>query len=251
MNIKRTIAAAGLGLTLALGLTVNATAATPAPAPPADGPVNTGPADQADRDRDAKARKGKIMGLHKGKKIDLAGSWGTATVCSEYPDLSVRCFDTDEQAQADMAEYAKKDARALPKVPQGRSAKIGPQTEAAKNAAGAAPSGVEAAPMAIAGTPTCAFGWVCIWEHKSYDGRKLQWSEDGTKTFGQYGFRDQTTSTCNNDQIGGMALIDYRDNMPDPEIITPLGGCFSNLANKDYPGWGTGSWNDRADALKM
>ncbi|MFF3214809.1 peptidase inhibitor family I36 protein [Streptomyces sp. NPDC002886] len=245
MNIKRTIATAGLGLTLVFGLTVNATAATPAPAAPAGGAVNTGPADQPDRARDAKARKGKIMGLHKGKKIDLAGSWGTAKVCSEYPDLSVRCFDTDEEAQADIAAFAKKDARVLPAVPKGRSAKLAPKA-AAKSAAGAT-----ATPLAAAGTPTCSFGWVCIWEHKDWDGRKLQWSEDGTKTLGQYGFRDQTTSTCNNDQIGGMGLVDYRDNMPDPEIITGLGGCLSNLSNNDYPGIGTGSWNDRADALWM
>ncbi|MGR8009316.1 hypothetical protein [Streptomyces hypolithicus] len=46
-----------------------------------------------------------------------------------------------------------------------------------------------------------------------------------------------------------MGIVDYRDNMVDPELITALGSCNSSLHDDDYPGWGTGSWNDRADAV--
>jgi hypothetical protein len=226
-----------MGAALALGTAAGAVADTGRnSAPRAE---NTGAADAPDRARDAKADKAPKVALYKGRKIDLAKGWGTAKVCSEYPDLTIKCFDTDAEAQADIAAVAKKDARALPKVPQGRSAKIGQKPSA---------SGVAARAI---GNGTCSYGWTCIYEHKDYAGRKLQWSEDGTKTLGQYGFRDQASSTCNNDQIGGMGIVDYRDNMVDPELITGLGGCLNNLANQDYPGWGTGSWNDRADALWM
>jgi hypothetical protein len=183
------------------------------------------------------------MGTYKGKEFDLAKGWGEAKVCSEYPDLTVKCFATDEEAQADMAAYAKKDSRALPKAPEGRSAKIAP---AASKAATAGDGEV----AALAGS--CAYGWTCLGEHQDLGGRKLQWSEDGTKTLGTWGFRDMATSTCNNDQSGGMAIVDYRDNFPDPELITGLGNCITSLHEESYPALiGAGTWNDRADAVRM
>ncbi|MCB5169820.1 peptidase inhibitor family I36 protein [Streptomyces bambusae] len=237
MKLSRVITAVAVGAALALGSATGAVADSgPKSAPRVE---NGGAADAPDRARDAKAGKAPKIATYKGKKMDLAKGWGAAKVCSEYPDLTIKCFDTDKQAQADMANFAKNDLRAMPKVPKGRTAKIG-----AKAAAGG--------PAAFAiGNGTCSYGWVCVYEHSNYGGRKLQWSQDGTKTLGQYGFRDQVTSSCNNDEIGGMGLVDYRDNMIDPEVINGLGGCLSNLTNVDYPGWGTGSWNDRADALWM
>ncbi|MGW1882288.1 peptidase inhibitor family I36 protein [Streptomyces sp. NPDC001970] len=241
MNIRRTITALGLGAALALGATTPATAGTGPTTPAAE---NTGVADKADRARDAEARQDAVIATYKGRKIDLTKGWGTAQVCSEYPDLTVKCFDNDAQAQADMAAYAKKDSRVLPRAPKGRSAMLAPKSPAAK-----APDA--RGTRAAAAVTSCAYGWVCVYQDANWKGRKLQWSEGGTKSLGQYDFRDKTSSTCNNDEIGGMGLIDYRNNLPDPEIITPLGGCKSNLANDDYPGIGTGSWNDRADALWM
>ncbi|MER6994331.1 peptidase inhibitor family I36 protein [Streptomyces sp. NPDC000410] len=239
MNIRTTITTVGLGTVLALGMTTTATADAGSTTAPRT--AKAGASDKADRAGDAKTRAGSVIATYKGKKIDLAKGWGTAKVCSEYPDLSVKCFDNDAQANADLATYKKAHPTAFKAAPKGRG-DITP-----KNAA----AGTSKAAYAAAGTPTCNFGWVCIWQDSNYNGRKLQWSEDGTKTLGQYDFRDKASSTCNNDEIGGMSLIDYRNNLPDPEIITSLGGCLRNLADHDYPGVGTGSWNDKADALKM
>ncbi len=242
LKLAKIITALALGAAVSLGATTTATADTgSSPAPSAT--ENAGPADAADRARDAKARKGPVIASYKGKKFDLANGWGTAKVCSEYPDLTVKCFDTDAQAQADMAAHAKKDPRALPKAPKGRSAMIKPTAPAAKTSM--------ASSYAAAAGMACSYGWTCIGEHQDMGGRKLQWSADGTKTLGQYDFRDEATSTCNNDEIGGMTLVDYRDNMVDPENITGLGTCDTSLHDDDYPGLGTGDWNDRADAVRM
>ncbi|MEW1638822.1 peptidase inhibitor family I36 protein [Streptomyces sp. NPDC093801] len=99
------------------------------------------------------------------------------------------------------------------------------------------------------GTPTCGFGWTCLWQDAGWYGRKLQWSADGSKNLGDWSFRDKASSTCNNDEIGGMGLYDWRTGMPDPEIITALGYCLKNLHVYGYP-YG-GNWGDKADELVM
>ncbi|MEE1797788.1 hypothetical protein PUR57_03695 [Streptomyces sp. JV176] len=244
MKLARILTVLALSATLGLSATATATAGTgSSPAPRAT--ENTGSEDAADRARTAKARKGPIMATYKGKKFDMADGWGDAKVCSEYPDLTVKCFATDAEAQADIAAYAKKDPRALPKAPKGRSAKIQP---AAPASMASTASGDGAVPLAA----SCAFGWTCLGEHQNLGGRKLQWSANGTKTLATWGFRDEATSTCNNDETGGMGIVDYRTNWPDPELITILGTCVTSLHEESYPAWlGAGTWNDRADELWM
>lgn len=83
----------------------------------------------------------------------------------------------------------------------------------------------------------------------NYYGRKYTWSDDGSKNLGDWGIRDMALSTRNNNQSGGMSLYDWRTGMPDPQIITGLGGCLSNLHNYGYP-YG-GNWGDKADELLM
>lgn len=200
-----------------------------------------------------------MIALHKGKSIDLAKGWGTATVCTEYADLTVRCFDTDDQAEADLAKFKAEHPKTVKVAPAGRG-------DMKKNSQGkmetvpTAPVPASSAPTASAATlpgsvkaasPGCSWGFTCVYEHLDYIGRKLQWDLDGTKTLGQYGFRDQAASVANNDEIGGMTLIDYRDNMVDPTLRICLGCAYGDLRKQDYPGWGTGDWNDRADALTM
>ncbi|MEV7865008.1 hypothetical protein AB0P17_02640 [Streptomyces sp. NPDC088124] len=244
MKLARILTALALGATLGLGATATATAGTgSSPAPRAA--ENTGSADAADRARAATARKGPIMATYKGKKFDMADGWGDAKVCSEYPDLTVKCFATDAEAQADMAAYAKKDPRALPKAPKGRSAKIQP---AAPASMASTASGDGVVPLAA----SCAFGWTCLGEHQDLGGRKLQWSANGTKTLATWGFRDEATSTCNNDETGGMSIFDYRTNWPDHQLITPLGYCYMSLHEVKLDGLtGVGTWNDRADEVRM
>lgn len=123
MELRKTITVLSLGATVALGMTGTAIASE---WPLTSERVNTGKADRADRERDASARKGPVIATYKGKKIDLGKDWGGAMVCSEYPDLSVKCFDTDAQAGADMAAYKKAHPGALPDAPP-RGARTSPR----------------------------------------------------------------------------------------------------------------------------
>lgn len=245
MNFGKIAAALAVGAALTLGMAAPSVAVAPSPVA-----ENSGKADSGDRARDAKARKGPVMALHKGKSIDLAKGWGTATVCTEYADLTVRCFDTDAEAEEDLAKFKAQNPGTLKAPPAGRG-------DMKKNSQGkmetvpAASAGTQSAASVSASSPGCSWGFTCVYEHLYYEGRKLQWDLDGTKTLGQYGFRDQTTSVANNDEMGGMTLIDYRDNMVDPTFIVCLGCAHGDLRQHDYPGWGTGSWGDRADALTM
>ncbi|MFC4497077.1 hypothetical protein ACFPA8_23380 [Streptomyces ovatisporus] len=226
------------------GTTIAGAEPNPGASPRTEQTSSTG---TTNRTPDSQASNDPVIATYKGRKINLSLTWGHATVCSEYPDLSVKCFDNDSQARADLAAYKKHHPSAFPAVPK-HPAGIRPKAAGIGNHAGAK-SQTATAP------DSCAYGWVCIYQHDTWnennDGRKLQWSAEGKKTLGKYGFRDETSSTCNNNEIGGMDLIDYRNNLPDPRVPTQLRTCIEDLEDVDYPGWGTGSWGDRADAVEF
>ncbi|MFD3806487.1 hypothetical protein ACFWTC_23415 [Streptomyces sp. NPDC058619] len=102
----------------------------------------------------------------------------------------------------------------------------------------------EAGTMAIAvdgdGTAYTPFGSTRIWADAWYYGRQLTCHSDGSKHLGDCAFRDQASSTCNNDESGGMSLYDWRTGLPDPYIITGWGGCLGNLHNYRHPRVATG-----------
>ncbi|MEV7445431.1 hypothetical protein AB0O22_30590 [Streptomyces sp. NPDC091204] len=197
-------------------------------------------------DRAGTKKTGDIFATYKGKKINLTkNGWGTAKNCAEYPDLTVKCFDTEdeEKAATDSYKKAKKGTKhAIPEAPEGRSDLT--MKKGAPNKSGS---------MAIAvdgdGTAYTPFGSTRIWADIWYYGRQLTFYSDGSKNLGDYSFRDQASSTCNNDETGGMSLYDWRTGMPDPSIITGLGGCLGNLHSYSYP-YG-GNWGDKADELTM
>ena len=163
-----------------------------------------------------------VIADYHGKKIDLAKGWQGAQVCVEYPDAKVNCYST--VAESDRATAAYRATHAMP---------------AAATKAGVSPQSIN----------DCLSPWVCLWQNVNYSGHKLEWSTPGTKTLGKWGFRDKTSSACNNRPIYGATLTDYRDYLPDPELIVPLGSCLSNFTKISYP-YG-GNWNDKADALTL
>lgn len=46
----------------------------------------------------------------------------------------------------------------------------------------------------------CRAGWVCLFEHSNFQGRRLQWSDPGTRIrrLSDYGFNDKMSSWINN-----------------------------------------------------
>ncbi|MFD6985583.1 hypothetical protein ACFWAX_33580 [Streptomyces sp. NPDC059956] len=201
--------------------------------------------EQADRAGTKKSRD--VFATYKGKKINLTkNGWGTAKNCAEYPDLTVKCFDTEAEEEAATRSYkkAKKGTKyAIAEAPAGRSALATKKGE--PNKAGSAALLVDGD-----GSGYTPFGATRLWAHTWYTGRQLTFYSDGSKNLGDYTFRDQASSACNNDEIGGMSLYDWRTGMPDPSIIVGLAGCLGNLHSYAYPAVGQ-NWGDKADEVTM
>ncbi|MFH7598068.1 peptidase inhibitor family I36 protein [Streptomyces racemochromogenes] len=173
-----------------------------------------------------------VIATYKGKKIDLSQGWQGAQVCAEGLDGQVSCFGS--QAEADAALVNENAAVARRENAAGKA--LGQGTPAQ------APTGTRA-------SSDCSFGWVCVWEHSDYSGRRLQWSEKGTKNLSTWGFRDQASSGCVNRYQNGAALVDFRDFMPDPIMLMGAGSCY-DFTRIGY-NYGGGSWNDKADAVEV
>ncbi|MER6781209.1 MULTISPECIES: peptidase inhibitor family I36 protein [unclassified Streptomyces] len=221
----------GFAVTAAVGAVLitasSAGAATPSPSAPASGAL--GPAAEQQMNSEIAASK-PVIATYKGKQINLAQGWQGAQVCAEVPSGEVKCFDS--QAEAD-SSLVKENAAVAKKVNETRKA-LGQQ-------AGQAPASTSS-------SWDCGSGWVCLWEHSDYSGRRLQWSAGGTKNLSNWSFRDQASSICvNRPQFGGT-LIDFRDFQPDPSMSIPAGSCY-DLTTLGYVHGGT--WNDKADALSM
>ncbi|MFG2294047.1 peptidase inhibitor family I36 protein [Streptomyces sp. NPDC048603] len=217
------IAAAAVAVAGTMLITApSASAATPAPVAQPTTKTLSPAAERAMQDRIAKSKP--VVGTYKGKRINLSQDWQGAKVCAETSKGEVKCFDN--QREADKALAAE-------------------NTALAKRAAGRAGSGRIAMPAA---SEDCGSGWVCIWEHNNYSGRRLQWSAKGTKNLADWGFRDKASSGCVSRLVGGANLVDFRTGQPDPEMFMGVGSCYDfTRAGYVYGG----SWNDKADAIHL
>ncbi|MFJ6798223.1 hypothetical protein [Streptomyces sp. NPDC091268] len=96
-------------------------------------------------------------------------------------------------------------------------------------------------PSVALGSPNCAYGWTCLYEHANFDGRRLTWSDCAFENLADWGFSDKTTSWHNN-QSGGAVT----------SVFNWTGSNWEQLwssaapASSSYVGSGA---NDRADGL--
>ncbi|MER7048126.1 peptidase inhibitor family I36 protein [Streptomyces jumonjinensis] len=165
-----------------------------------------------------------VIASYQGRDINLADGWQGAQACTEVPDGKVYCYATVEEANRQLA-------------------KIAPAAAAADRAAKSAQKGI--GPTA---SSDCVYGWVCLWEHSNYTGRRLQWSAAGTKKLGDWDFRDKASSGCVNRNIGGALVYDARTAMPDPYMALGNLYCYK-FTDVGYPTGG--NWNDKADYIEM
>lgn len=173
-----------------------------------------GPAGAAER---VAVPQGAVAVYH-GRVIDLGDGWDGASICAVYSAVDVRCYDNDAEFHA--------DARLL------------------------TPGQASAQAMS-----DCYYGWACVWEHVNFAGRRLQFREPGSaQPLSEYSFRDMTSSLWNNLPAGKyFDIIDYRTGMSDPYLAYRWAEYGSDLTREPYPGgiYGGGSWNDRADAVRV
>ncbi|MEU9250564.1 peptidase inhibitor family I36 protein [Streptomyces sp. NPDC048270] len=206
----------------------SAGAAAPSPSAPASGTLSPAAEEQV---RKEIAASKPVIATYKGKQINLAQGWQGAQVCAEVLSGQVKCFDS--QAEAD-ASLVKENAAVAKKANEIGKALGQPVT-------GQAPASTFA-------SSDCTYGWVCLWEHSNYTGRRLQWSASGTKNLSDWSFRDQASAICVNRAQFGGTMIDFRDFQPDPSMSAPAGSCYDLTTLKYVHG---GTWNDKTDALTM
>jgi hypothetical protein len=232
MRIRRTvksltILAVAATTVLAVPAAVQANAATPAQVPVAPGEGPEGEDDPIESEP--------VLAMYEGRTINLSVDWEGATVCSEVALDDVRCFATAEESLLALAPIDRGHADLLARKQNG-------------TAGGAVSGNQVGTDFGTRIMADCAWGWTCLWDITGFSGRRLQWSQDGTKKLADWDFRDQAASICHNRYQGGAELTDYRTLQPDPRLFIPADSCY-NLAYIDYV-WG-GSWNNRADQLRL
>lgn len=105
---------------------------------------------------------------------------------------------------------------------------------------GSGPSSIEElsqSPLAAA-VHGCPSGWYCVYEHRGWGGRRLQFSDCSRNDLSNFGFRDKTSSWVNN----GSRRIQVRNNrtaFPDQDLWRmPPHNSSSYVGDSD---------NDKAD----
>ncbi|MFE2178021.1 peptidase inhibitor family I36 protein [Kitasatospora sp. NPDC058115] len=209
----------------ALALAAPAATATPVPSAPT---APSADARQSAGSTGATPSK-PVIATYKGEKIDLGKGWNGARVCTEVTGGAVYCHDSVAEADAALAVIDPALAEAA------RTAKAAP----------AAASGVVLTPQA---TSDCGYGWACLWEHSTFSGTLLRWSQPGTKYLSDWSFRDMASSACVYRSVGDMQIYDDRTLQPDPSLNLSNGYCY-DFTGLGYP-YG-GNWNDKVDYINL
>jgi hypothetical protein len=98
-------------------------------------------------------------------ELNLAEGWGAARSCVVYSRTNVRCYATNDQADAALGYQASAD----PMV-----------------------NGL------VAAVPACASGWLCLYELTNGGGRRLQFRDEFWNYLSDYAFERKTSSWRNN-----------------------------------------------------
>ncbi|MEU2766465.1 MULTISPECIES: peptidase inhibitor family I36 protein [Streptomyces] len=236
MSIRRTFAAVSLAATMLV-------AAAPTSSAVED------PATGADQPPAAE----RTFATYNGSTIDLADGWQGATTCTEVAVGDVRCYDSVEAELKDLADESLGHAAAakgqgieVPDAIDTRGFEAEPlRVPSADSIVGTERLGSSVGTQAI---NDCIFGYACVYDTTTWGGRMLKWSASGTKNLSTWDFRDKAGSGCNNRQLGGFRLDDWRTGLPDPSLYVGLDRCV-NFAKVSYT-YG-GNWNNKADAVTL
>ncbi|GAA2708998.1 peptidase inhibitor family I36 protein [Micromonospora olivasterospora] len=150
-----------------------------------------------------------------GRTIDLSKSWEGAQACAVLSRTEVRCYASREEEKADLAS---------------RATSIG----VSRGTAG---------PIGTLDWNGCDEGWVCIYEHQNFGGRKLSFNDEFWHDLATWAFVDMTTSFTNN-QGGGL----FGCSGSDSGILGD--GAGDNLTMTDCTASANlGTYNDRTEDI--
>lgn len=179
-----------LGVTLAVG----SVAAALAPAAAASGST-TEAATPTLADRSPGASAG-VLASFEGRRIDLSRDWDGARSCAVVSPEDVRCYVSNEQADAALAAA-------------GLTSNVTGETF----------------------DDQCANGWLCLFDLPNFGGRRLIFQDEGWQSLAGYGFQYKTSSWINNqacDDLGGLG-----DGVGGAIYISGCGARASELGDWD------------------
>jgi hypothetical protein len=142
-----------------------------------------------------------------------------------------------EATQVDDRTISWDDGKVMLVLPEDPSAAPPPDSETAE----AAPVAVLSQALTGSAAHNCPSGWYCVYEHASWGGRRLQFSDCSRNDLANYGFRDKTTSWVNN---GSRRIQVMNDLTARPDEVLWTMSAQSTSSNV-----GSGA-NDKADYFR-
>jgi len=139
-------------------------------------------------------------------QLDLADGWGTARSCVVFSRTNVRCYPSNAAADAALGYKAAAD----PLV-----------------------NGL------VAAAPSCASGWLCLYEYADGGGRRLQFRDEYWNYLSAYSFDRQTSSWRNNQgssDAGYLSLYNRTTTYPCGANSYAL--TMGTYDNQAYAVWG-------------
>ncbi|WBB60989.1 peptidase inhibitor family I36 protein [Streptomyces sp. WMMC500] len=148
------------------------------------------------------------MAEYDGKTLDLSRSWGGAEVCVEQGDSSFRCYDDDAAYRA---------------------------------AEGVGRPGSDYHTKDFG---DCVGGYVCLWDNKEFEGRRVQFKSVGRHNLESVGFRNRANSIGNHT----TALAVMWDSGPQTSLAVKARIGLDNLSEIQGV---NGTWNNKIDVVEI
>ncbi|NUP20088.1 MAG: peptidase inhibitor family I36 protein [Streptomyces sp.] len=146
------------------------------------------------------------LAYYQGKTIDLSKGWQGAHTCAVFTADDIRCYST-----AAAGEKATGYKRATDTV------------------------ALNAAEVGAAAVPACARGWLCLYQFKDGEGKRLIFQDEEWNNLDDYGFDNRTSSWRNNQGSSDSGrLAQYKDGSNSGwNIKLDAKGYVSDLGSKD------------------
>ncbi|MGW0775907.1 peptidase inhibitor family I36 protein [Streptomyces sp. NPDC002835] len=98
-------------------------------------------------------------------------------------------------------------------------------------------------PVTTLGTANCSYTWTCLYEHASYEGRRLTWQDCAFNNLSTWGFNDKASSWHNNQTSGTVT-----------RVYNWTGSSWSQIWSSTAPSRDSyvgSSDNDKADGIRV
>lgn len=144
------------------------------------------------------------LAYYQGKTIDLSKDWQGAHTCAVFTQDDIRCYSTS--AAADRATGYKRATDTL---------------------------ALKASEVGAAATPSCARGWVCLYEDSNGGGDRLIFQDGGWQDLDDYGFNDKTSSWRNNQYSFDDGDLAEHDDGRGWNVHLDVGAYASSMGTKN------------------